>query len=53
METHRIVITSQLTDDGDEVINYDLGDGTPIVTAMGMLAMAQSMIMADSEQDDD
>lgn len=52
METHRIVITSQLTDDGDEVVNYDLGDGMPIVTALGMLSMVQWMIMNDSEEDD-
>lgn len=48
MIVERIVVTRELTDDGDEVIGVETDDdGTSLVTYLGMLEYAKDTLIRD------
>ena len=53
MTVGSIVIDLTLTDDGDEVTSVRVEGDLPVVTQIGLLAMAQDSILNGPEEDDD
>lgn len=53
MTVGSITIDLTLTDDGDEVTSVRVEGDLPVVTQIGLLAMAQDSILNGPEEDDD